>query len=71
MQLPFQAVAYKILREKKLILPHKSSCTTAANSGEIREKHTPIIKSRWVMDLKKYILLMFLFLIYIFFFVKL
>ena len=39
----------KILRENELTLPHKSSCTTAANSGEIREKHTPIVKSRWVI----------------------
>ena len=40
----------KILCENELTVPHKSSCTTAANSSEIREKHTPIVKSRCLKD---------------------
>ena len=58
MQLPFQAVSclqkLENLRENKLTLPHKSGCTTAANSGEIREIHTPIVKSRWFSISRKF-----------------
>ena len=35
-------------------MSHKSGCLTAANSSEIREGHTPIVKSRCLKDYTGY-----------------